>query len=86
MKDETKSDFKVVKKKELDKFLADYPNKLVFDIYHVPDPPVGTWNDFTTGLVWPESIVAMVHFDRAGRPTGYKIWKASIAEAKEEEG
>ena len=26
----------------------------------IADPPVQTWNDFSTGKVWPESAVAKV--------------------------
>lgn len=62
-----------VNKQEFETFLDEYPNKLVFDVYHVPDPPVGTYNDFTTGLVWPESIIAEIHFERDGSVNHYRI-------------
>jgi len=31
-----------------------------YDVYTISEPPVGTWNDFTEGKVWPDSIVAKV--------------------------
>ena len=39
-------------------FLAVYPNKLVFGCNGMAEPPIGTYNDFSDGKVWPESVVA----------------------------
>jgi len=35
-----------------------WPNKLEFDCTGICEPPLGSYNDFTDGKVWPDSIVA----------------------------
>lgn len=54
------SEFKKVDKETYLNFLADYPKELIVDITGICEPPLKTWNDFSNGKVWPESIVAKV--------------------------
>lgn len=41
-----------------DQHVKDYPNKLTRDLAGMCDPPMLSYNDFTNGNVWPESMVA----------------------------
>jgi hypothetical protein len=54
------NDWKKVEKDELDVFIKNYPNQLVKDVTGICDPPMLSYNDFSDGKVWPESIVAKV--------------------------
>ena len=47
-----------VTKKEFDKFISEYPNKLQTDVAGMFEPPLKTWNDFKKAHKWPESVVA----------------------------
>lgn len=60
-------------KEELEKFVKDYPLDLETDVAHMYDPPLLTYNDFSEGRVWPESIVAQVVLgsDRGDKDTYY---------------
>jgi hypothetical protein len=49
---------KEVTREEYLAFVNAWPNRLEFDIFGAGEPHVGTWNDFTTGKVWPQSVVA----------------------------
>lgn len=51
---------KVVSKAEFDDFIDSYPNELAVDVTGICEPPLKTYNDFSDGKVWPESIVASV--------------------------
>lgn len=55
------SEFKQVSVDEFRQFIRDYPHKLIVDICGISEPPLVSYNDFTAGLVWPESIVAKYH-------------------------
>ena len=57
-----------VTKIKFDAFIESYPNKLEKDITHVVEPPILTYNDFTSGATWPGSIIAKV-----------KLWDAMKA-------
>ena len=61
--------FKKVTREEYFAFIRDYPNKLVFDCTGICEPPMGSYNDFTDGKKWPESIVAKEMRDWMG-PNG----------------
>lgn len=50
--------FKGVSREEYLEFIASWPNKLWFDCTGVCEPPLGSYNDFSGGKVWPDSIVA----------------------------
>lgn len=52
--------FKRVTMEEFQSFIRSYPNKLERDVCAIGQPPVETYNDFTTGKVWPESVVAKI--------------------------
>ncbi|WGH28563.1 hypothetical protein 13VV501A_gene0067 [Vibrio phage 13VV501A] len=49
-----------VTKEEFDDFIKNYPNDLITDVSHICEPPVKTYNDFSGGKKWPESVVASV--------------------------
>ena len=49
--------FKQVSKEEFATWLNAYPRKLTHNCVGYVEPPMHTYNDFTTGD-WPESIVA----------------------------
>lgn len=42
------------------KFIKNYQNKLIVDVFYANDPPLITYNDFSLGK-WPESIVASTY-------------------------
>ena len=48
---------KKVSKKEFEKFLINYPNKLDIDICNISEPPYISFNDFSIGK-YPHSTVA----------------------------
>lgn len=52
--------FRQCTKEELDSFLRDYDGDLKADVSQMFDPPLCTYNDFSDGKIWPESIVAQV--------------------------
>ena len=52
--------FKKVNKEEFDAFVKSFREELYYDVCHVCDPPLSSYNDFSEGKVWPESIVAKV--------------------------
>jgi hypothetical protein len=51
---------KEVTKDEFVDFVKKYPNKLDWDVAHMVDPPMGSYNDFSDGKKWPESMIAKV--------------------------
>lgn len=68
---------KTCTKSELEDFVKNYPNKLEKDIIHFCEPPLLTFNDFSNGKVWPDSIVASVQevWDMRYKPTGESAYK-----------
>jgi hypothetical protein len=50
-------EFQKVSKEEFDLFLKRYP-KAVSDVNGAFEPPLITYNDFSSGEKWPESVVA----------------------------
>ena len=61
--------WEVVTKEEFEKYIKSYPNKLVRDYYM----DWYSWNDFSDGKVWPESMVAMMSDGSYNVPIEYKI-------------
>lgn len=58
-----------VSKEEFNNFITGYPKPLEKDVYAVVDPPILSFNDFSDGKVWPESVVAFISLgaDQYGR-------------------
>lgn len=50
--------FKKVTREEYLKFIKNWPNRLDFDCTGICEPPMGSYNDFSGNLMWPQSIVA----------------------------
>jgi len=54
-----------VNQEEFENFLDSYPKgALKADVYRISEPAVLTYNDFSDGKKWPESIVASVTLNR----------------------
>jgi hypothetical protein len=73
-----------VSKEKYVEFVNNYPKELVFDVCGIREPPLGSYNDFSGGKVWPESMVAKEDRDWLG-PNGEtdhkipgKFWKYYI--------
>jgi len=49
-----------VSKADFNQHISDYPKPLEKDIARMCEPPMLTYNDFSNGKVWPQSIVAKV--------------------------
>lgn len=54
---------KQVTKKEFDKFIEEYPNKLNYHIVAFIDPPIKSYFDETLKEKYPKNIVAQVSMD-----------------------
>jgi len=52
--------YRQVPKEEFYIFIRNYSKKLEWDCYGVYEPPLGSYNDFSDGKKWPESIVGVV--------------------------
>jgi len=50
--------WKKVSKAEFDSFIVAFPRRLESDVTSICEPPMRTYNDFSDGKVWPESIAA----------------------------
>lgn len=55
------SNFKPASKQEFLDFLSSYSETLVRDCTGICEPPLISYNDFSNGKKWPESIVAKYH-------------------------
>lgn len=51
---------RIVTKEEFDDFIDAYPAPLTKDVAGIFEPPLLTYNDFSSGKVWPASVVASV--------------------------
>lgn len=60
---------KDVTKEEFEEFIANYPNKLEKDYYM----DWWSWNDFSDGKIWPESMVAKRWDGLYNTPIRYQI-------------
>jgi len=61
--------FRQVDRDEYFTFIDRYPCKLSFDCTGIVEPPMGSYNDFSKGDIWPRSIVAKESRDWVG-PNG----------------
>lgn len=61
--------FKQVNKQDFYSFIESWPNKLNYDVAGMFEPPLASYNDFSGGKMWPESIVAKIKMDWLG-PNG----------------
>ena len=71
---------KQVSKSEFEDFIKEYPNPLDVDIARMFEPPIKTYNDFTSGKGWPQSSIAFVKlYDgsdyHSGRTEEYYIFQ-----------
>lgn len=74
-----------VSKDDFDQYISDYPKPLGKDIARMCEPPMLTYNDFSDGKVWPQSIVAKVQlYDgseyHGGRGPVYSLTNSQINE------
>jgi hypothetical protein len=84
-------EFTKVTKEEFEQFLKLYPNSLNRDITGICEPPLMSYNDFTYGHFWPESMVAKCilnedmkgHPAYQGEPNDYYINREAPQELKE---
>lgn len=49
--------YRDVTEEEFFEYIKNYPRKLERNVTQICDPPNVNYNDFTTGEVWPESVV-----------------------------
>jgi hypothetical protein len=59
--------YKPVEKEEFDSFVKDYPSALEWDVCKIGDPALGSYNDFSDGKKWPESMVAKISLHSDGK-------------------
>jgi len=52
--------YKEVNKQELESFVNSYKSTLEYSVTTICEPPLASYNDFTNGKKWPESIVAKI--------------------------
>lgn len=50
--------FVEVSREDFRKFVDAYPSQLSFDCTAICEPPLATYNDFSGGKAWPNSVVA----------------------------
>ena len=83
--------YKQVYRDEFVSFIKSWPHNLEWDVTLICDPPLGSYNDFSDGKVWPESIVAKIIMDWMGpngeedRSSPGKYWKYLILGVNKEE-
>jgi hypothetical protein len=78
-----------VSKAGFDQYISCYPKPLERDITHICEPPMLTYNDFSEGKVWPQSIVARVQlYDgseyHGGRTPVYYLPNAEVCQPEGE--
>ena len=61
--------YKQVSRDEFFSFVKSWPRSLEWDVAGMCEPPLGSYNDFSDGKVWPESMVAKIIMDWMG-PNG----------------
>lgn len=79
--------FKKVTKEQFDLFVQIYPEKLDYHVTHICEPPLGSYNDFSVGKKWPDSMVAKIVLNESmkghpayhGEPNDYFIINNSNA-------
>ena len=74
-----------VSKEQFDEFVENYPNELIVHTTHIITPPIRTYNDFSAGKEYPDSIVAAItleYMDDDGNfvndDEAEKLWLYSI--------
>jgi hypothetical protein len=55
---------KKVTEDEFNQFVRNYPKALERDISSAFEPPLVTYNDFSDGRMWPDSVVASRIIDK----------------------
>ena len=69
---------KKVSKEEFENFIKIYPKSLEYDFCAMYEPPIGTYNDFSTGKVWPDSVVASICLNESMK--GHPVYKGELNE------
>lgn len=72
------NNWKKVNKEEFQEFVDNYPDELTYNITTVCEPPMGNHNDFTSGLVWPKSMVTKIILNTA--MIGFPSYKGELDE------
>lgn len=73
-------------KEEFLAFLDRYPRALVRDVWGASTPMMVTYNDFSGGKVWPESVIASKDAEDSlnrGSDLHYRIAKDLLADVSE---
>ncbi len=52
--------WKSVSREEFQSFVSRYKPKLFYDVCGIFDPPIGSYNDFSGGKAWPDSVVCYI--------------------------
>ena len=79
----TENKWKSVSREEFKSFVSRYKPKLFYDVCGIFDPPIGSYNDFSGGKTWPDSMVCYIslgggsHIDN---PNEYFILQGLISE------
>lgn len=74
---------RTVTQQEFEQFIGSYPTELKTDVVTFVEPPVRTFNDFSTGQVWPESVRASISLGAGyGRADNYRIHDLAEPAAK----
>ena len=59
-------------------FVKNYPVELHWNVSAISEPPLGSYNDFSRGEIWPDSMVAKKYLCRLyGKSPEYFILKES---------
>lgn len=54
---------------EFRSFVSRYKPKLVYDVCGIFDPPIGSYNDFSGGKAWPDSVICYISLGGKGDST-----------------
>ena len=65
------NELKVVSREEFLAFIQGYPGELHYDLERMAEPFRGSYNDFSNGKKWPESVVATEWQDHGDLFRGY---------------
>lgn len=71
-----KGNFDAVTREAFDAFIAAYPATLTRNVWGAGEPALVSFNDFTGGKVWPDSVVAWYHDGWHG-PENWHITKSA---------
>ena len=73
-----------VSKADFDQYIKEYPKPLERDITHICEPPLMTFNDFSEGKVWPQSIVAKAQLYDGSEYHGVRTFVYYLPNRKDE--